>query len=675
MPLSNLNTEQKQAAMAKKGYNLVIASAGTGKTSTIVARIAYLLNEGVSPKDIMLLTFTNKAAGEMIQRVGKYFNKNITSSIKAGTFHALSYKILKDLGKNITLKQPKELKMLLKSIYEKRSFHHIGGKSKPYQSTFLYDVYSLFQNKAPNSSLKNFMKDYNEEQVVYCDIYEDIFIEYEEQKKEFGFVDFNDLLILLKNELKNINLSLEEILVDEYQDTNSLQGELIDAFGAKSLFCVGDFDQSIYAFNGANIQIIGSFTKRYKDAQVFSLSKNYRSSKNILNLANEVIKNNPRLYPKNLEVTRVGEFENPKLLVYDELYSQYFDIAKIIQNLNQPFENIAVIFRNNQSADGIEAKLREQGIPSKRKGGISFFDSREIKAIMNLLQIYNNPKDLISFIQIFEYVKGLGSSSSKELYDALCVLGDKDIKQGLLEPKDIKNPFKKKIKNYELGLFDDFLEFGSVGRFYKLGFDENFLSNPILKYAKLNNEGAKFLYELFNLYKKSLRIKNAKSIIQLVSNSYIFNEIKQNLAIKRATLKDGSIDTELKKEALEKIQIKVNLLLEISKNYHDLEKFLNSMTLGSSEMSEGSGVNLLSIHASKGLEFDVVFIIDLMEGRFPNLKLMAKGGSLEEERRLFYVASTRAKNELFLSFAKYDKTKKQNFLPSIFLKEAGFLIT
>ncbi len=672
MPLSRLNKEQLEAATAKAGSNLIIASAGTGKTSTIVARIAYLLKEqNVKPEHILLLTFTNKAAAEMLERVAQFFNKDVVSKIQSGTFHAVSYRLLKKLGYKVSLKQPKDLKMLLKTIYAKRRFDHIDSSIRVYQSSYLYDLFSLYQNSTINLSFSQWLEEDGSEHGDYFDIYEDIFEEFKELKNEYGYVDFNDLLIMMREALKKDDtIKFSEVLVDEYQDTNTLQGSLIDGFDKKSLFCVGDYDQSIYAFNGANIEIIGSFGERYKGANVFKLNKNYRSTSKILSLANRVIEHNPRLYDKKLEVTRTGECESPKLLIYNELFTQYQAISSLIKSSKTPHEEVAVIFRNNSSADGIEATLREVGIACKRKGGISFFDSREVKAMIDLISVVVNSKDMMAFIHTFEYAKGVGAALSKELFEALFKLGDGDIYQGFFHPKDIANPFKKRAKNYQLGLFDDCHEFGSVSRFYKEGFNEAFLSNPILKHARLSVDGAKFIYKFYNYMQNSTRIKHPKTLVNHILSSEIFSQIADFLAAQRATRKDGSVDEIAKKEARGRIFRKGHLLKDLAGGYSSSERFLNALTLGSSEMSDGEGVNLLSVHASKGLEFCQVYVIDLMDGRFPNRKLMSKGGSLEEERRLFYVATTRAKDKLALSYAKFDKIKKIEYVHSPFLKEA-----
>ncbi|ARU49021.1 ATP-dependent helicase [Sulfurospirillum diekertiae] len=675
MPLSRLNAEQRSAATAPSGYNLIIASAGTGKTSTIVARIAHLLNHGTQPSKILLLTFTNKAAAEMLERVGVFFDKSITSQIESGTFHAVSYRLLKKLGRNIVLKQPKDLKILLKSIHDRRRFDHIDSSVKAYSAAYLYDLFSLYQNSTVTQSFTEWLESNDSEHGLFFDIYEDIFEEFQALKREFGYVDFNDLLILMRDTLKTTDtLSFDEVLIDEYQDTNTLQGSLIDAFHSKSLFCVGDYDQSIYAFNGANIDIIGSFATRYPNANVFTLNKNYRSSHKILSLANRVIEKNPRLYEKRLEVTRDGTFEAPKLLIYDELFSQYQAISTLIKHSMHAPADIAVIFRNNSTADGIEATLREQGIACKRKGGISFFDSAEVKAMLDLVGVVVNPKDMMAFIHSFEYARGVGSSLSKELFDGLFKLGNGNIYQGFFNPRDdVEDIFKKRAKNHQLGLFDDIIDLGSVSRFYNFGFEELFLSNPILKHPKLTTDGAKFLHQFYKFMKHATRIKTPQSLINHVLSSEVFSAIAEVLAIKRTIKKDGTIDEKLKAEARARIFRKGHLLKDLASGYASSERFLNALTLGSNEMSEGEGVNLLSIHASKGLEFKEVYVIDLMDGRFPNRKLMQKGGSLEEERRLFYVATTRAKDMLILSYAKYDKIKKISYTHSPFLVEAGMV--
>ena len=670
LPLSRLNTEQLQAATAPFGHNLIIASAGTGKTSTIVGRIAYLLKNGIKPNEILLLTFTNKAANEMKERISKYFDE--AKYIEAGTFHAVSYRWLKKLNKNIVLKQPKDMKILFKSIYDKRDFNRLNYEEKPYSASYLFDLYSLFLN-SNTPSFEEWLLKRAPLQKEYVLIYEDIFEEFEEIKKKHNLVDFNSLLIEMIKELeKGIENPFKEVLVDEYQDTNPLQNRFIEALKQDSLFCVGDYDQSIYAFNGADINIISTFDKRYKDAKVFTLKKNYRSYGEILDIANKVIKNNPRIYPKSLEVTRGYKGEYPKLLVYEDTFDEYRDIANRILTSTTDKEDIAILFRNNSSADAIEAMLREKGIECKRKGGVSFFESREIKVTLDILSFLLNPKDMMSFIHIFEYARGIGSAIASDIFEALTTLGDGDSIKGLLNPDTSKRIYQKRKTSYQLGLFDDFITLGSVSKFKDLGFEEEFLSNPVLRHPKLSIEGAEFLYEFYKFLKKTKRFKNPNSIFNELINSKFLSLIINTLAKERSKEKNGTINMDLFEENKEKIKNKIKILGNLLKRYSDLERFVNAMVLGASEMSEGRGVNLLTVHASKGLEFKEVYIVDLMEKRFPNIKLSKPAGGIEEERRLFYVAVTRAKDTLYFAYAKRDRIKNIEYEASRFLIEAGY---
>ena len=675
MPLSNLNQEQLSAATCPKGYNLIIASAGTGKTSTIVGRIANLINNGTKPEEILLLTFTNKAAAEMVQRVAKFFGKDIAKRIMAGTFHSVSYKLLKQLNINISLKQPNELKTLFKSVYEKRVFFDRDDEANPYDGGYLYDMYSLYLNSNTGEDFATWIKDRNASHEIYTLIYEDVVAEFNELKTKYAYANFDDLLTIMLEKLKTEEFNFKEVLVDEYQDTNPLQGRLLDGFKPDSLFCVGDYDQSIYAFNGSDIGIISTFAKRYENATVFTLRKNYRSTKPILDLATKVIEYNDRIYEKNLEVVRTDETIKPKLLAFNELFAQYQYISQLISKSTTPHNDIAIIYRNNSSADGIEANLREYEIPAKRKGGMSFFDSVEIKFILDVLVMQLSHNDMMAFIHVLEHGKGIGKAIAKDIFDALIKLGDGDILIGLFQPNpDIKNPYDtKKVKNRQLGLFDDFLELGSISKFKDCSFEEAFLSNPILKHPKLSVDGGKYIYDFYLLMKHLRRTKNPESLIGSINSSMMYSKLKDFLSTKRATAKDGTVNPNQKTKSLSKINRKCMLLKNLSRNFKELSKFINSMILGGSEMSEGDGVNLLSVHASKGLEFKEVYVIDLMDGRFPNRKLMSKGGSLEEERRLFYVAVTRAKDVLYLSYAKFDRIKKMAFVASPFLREAGLV--
>jgi len=671
LPLTALNAEQLSAATAPLGHNLIIASAGTGKTSTIVGRIAHLLHSGVEPSKILLLTFTNKAAGEMIARLQRYFPNSVVSKIESGTFHAVSYRWLKELHPNLALKQPSELKTLFRSIYEKRNFERMNLPLAPFSATYLYEMYSLYQNASLDGFDVWFLEKYPEHEVL-MDAYMDIAQEFEKEKIDYGFASFNDLLLRMKSHLETHTIHYEEVLVDEYQDTNTLQGALIDTLKPSSLFCVGDYDQSIYAFNGANIENIATYSKRYPNAEVFTLKTNYRSTAPILSLANRVIERNERIYPKKLEVGRHGKTHPPRLLMYNDLFEQYKSIADNIKHTHVPNDQIAVIFRNNSSADGIEACLREVGIPCKRKGGTSFFDAKEIKFLLDLLSLMVNPKDMMAFIHVFEYASGVGSALSKEFFQCFLHFGNGSFMQGVLYPQVHDLPKLNPNKNVQLGLFDDDLEIGSATRFKHLDLHPNIYAHPLLKHPKIIQDGVKFFKDFHVLMTSVKGLENPSQILGNMIKSDLYAGIVEMLSTQRGRLKSGELDTEKKKQAKERIERKARLLLDLSRPYKELRRFVNAMVLGGGELSEGEGVNLLTVHASKGLEFPEVFVVDLVDGRFPNRKMMS---SIEEERRLFYVAVTRAMDKLYLSLAKFDRVKKIDYKPSQFLHEAGLIKT
>ncbi|WP_220822898.1 ATP-dependent helicase [Helicobacter pylori] len=665
-----LNPEQLKAAKALKGYNLVIASAGTGKTSTIVGRILYLLDNGIKPEEILLLTFTNKASNEMIARVAKY--SKLGSKIEAGTFHAVAYRYLKEHYPNLSLKQPKELKKLLESIVDTKNALTDDDK-KPYTSQHLYALYSLYTNALKQEDFSAWLSNKNPEHTPYATFYENILDEFENTKKKHNYIDYNDLLLLFKQAMLERPSPYKEVLCDEFQDTNPLQESILDAINPPSLFCVGDYDQSIYAFNGADISIISNFTQKYKNAQVFTLTKNYRSSKEILDLANQVIQRNERIYPKNLEVVKSGHFNKPALLNYNDNIAQCQDIAKRIV-MRKNFKEVAVIFRNNASADQLEAALRSHNVPSKRKGSASFFESKEVALALDICALIFNPKDIMAAIHVLSHISDIGSNTAKDIHEALILLGNGDLKLALIQPDKEAKIYTKKKEITSMGLFEEIFALENSSRFNSM-IDKAFHSHPVLMHPKISLNGAKMLSDFFILYTKA-PTHSPSALIKHILESAFFQTFKTRLLKERSKNKDGSYNEFKKLQAQKRFNEKMDLLSSLAKNYQNLGRFLNGTLIGSSEATQGEGVNLLSVHASKGLEFKDVYIIDLMEGRFPNHKLMNTGGGIEEERRLFYVAITRAKENLWLSYAKNElreNAKPKEHKPSVFLYEAGLL--
>ena len=314
--------------------------------------------------------------------------------------------------------------------------------------------------------------------------------------------------------------------------------------------------------------------------------------------------------------------------------------------------------------------MREYDIPCKRKGGTSFFDAKEIKFLLDILSLLVNPKDMMAFIHIFEYARGVGSALSKEFFQCFMHFGKGNFIQGLLYPQILDLPKLNPNKNTQLGLFDDDLEIGTSARFRTMGLEPTLYAHPLLKHPKLSIDAMAFFRDFYTLMKSIYKLENPSQILRTIITSTLYKDIIELLSTQRGRLKSGEVDDEKKALSKERITRKANLLLDLSRQYRELRRFVNAMVLGGTELSEGEGVNLLTVHASKGLEFPEVFVIDLVDGRFPNRKMMS---SIEEERRLFYVAVTRAKDKLYLSLAKYDKVKKIDYKPSQFLHEAGLV--
>jgi DNA helicase-2/ATP-dependent DNA helicase PcrA len=277
---------------------------------------------------------------------------------------------------------------------------------------------------------------------------------------------------------------------------------------------------------------------------------------------------------------------------------------------------------------------------------------------------------MMAFIHIFEYAGGVGSALSKELFQCFIHFGRGSFMEGVLHPLEKDLPKLNPNKNVQLGLFDDDFEIGSATRFRHMELQNEVYSHPLLKHPKLTQDGVKFFSRFYRLMATIRYETSPANILHTIIASKLYEGIVEMLSRQRGRLKNGEIDEEKKKQAKERIQRKARLLLDLSRQYRELSRFVNAMVLGGGELSEGEGVNLLTVHASKGLEFPEVYVVDLVDGRFPNRRMMS---SIEEERRLFYVAVTRAKDKLYLSLAKYDKVKKVEYKPSQFLHEAGLV--
>jgi DNA helicase-2/ATP-dependent DNA helicase PcrA len=571
----SLNEQQKKAVEICDKNLLIIAGAGSGKTKTLTYKIAYILKNNLAkPYEILALTFTNKAADEM----------NI------GTFHALSLRFLRKIGKNYTIYDKHDQEMLVKEIIQSLNL----DKDK-----FSPSKISSYISKLKNSANIEFPTKEIEK----------IYNMYEEKLVNANAVDFDNILINFTNELKNndeLRLKFQNqfkfILIDEYQDTNNIQYELIkQLYNSKNLvFAVGDEDQSIYAFRGANINNILSFSNDFLPCEIIKLEKNYRSTKNILNIANTIIKHNKMRIGKNLysEISGVEPIIKEFSTNREEAYFVANQIKKILKE-NQ-HTSIAILYRNNNLSRLFEEYLVQFGIFYKKIGSYKFFDKKEIKDILSFIKVAYNEKDDLSFLRSIGNFGGIGEKTIESIKNLA-----NNLNVSLFEASSTftQKKYVKVAKFIEfVKILQKKLEFDSISECLKFVFDEVFLSK--------------------NFYKEDLRQSNVRELI------------------------------------------------EFSKDM-DIESFMESISLydysqniDEQDIKASSSVNLMTIHAAKGLEFDYVFMVGLNEGILPSLY---HDSAIEEERRIMYVGVTRAKKNLYLSYFLSDF--HNNFIPSRFLQE------
>lgn len=605
--LKGLNEQQKKAVLHTNGPLLILAGAGSGKTSVLTRKIAYLIKEkNISEFNILAFTFTNKAAKEMKDRVGVLLDKNI-DHMWIGTFHSICSRMLRmnieKIGykSNFSIYDAADSKTLIKEIMKD---FNIDDKYTP-----VGEVVSSI------SDYKNRMQ--KPEEIIDNAIYErqknigEIYLEYEKRKKRNNALDFDDLILktikLLKKDketLKYYSNKFNYIFVDEYQDTNKSQYELIRLFSSihQNICVVGDSDQSIYSWRGADITNILNFEKDYKDAEIILLEQNYRSTTIILDAANALIKNNTERKEKNLWSNK----KDGHNIVYRNSSSAYDEAEDVILKINQMYnagynyKDMAILYRTNSQSRVFEEKLMANHIPHQIIGGLKFYDRREVKDIIAYLSFIANPDDNLSLKRIINIPKrGLGdvsinklesyaNSTSQSMYDAIY---DDELS------KYLSNSIIKKLRSFA----DDMTEF--------INLIEEYLVTDIVEeiYEK---SGYKQMLENSNKIEDKTRINNISELTSAVA------EFEKNNP-------DGNLYDYLQN---------VNLLSDVDKTENN------------------EGISLMTIHAAKGLEFDVVFLTGMEDGLFPSQRTMEEGG-LEEERRLCYVAITRAKERLFISSA------------------------
>ena len=597
MDLSKLNNEQKEAVTFLNGPLLVLAGAGSGKTRVLTHRIAYLIEKGISPYHILAITFTNKAAAEMKERVIKLIGGE-ASNMQISTFHSFGLRLIRentkylDLGNNFAIYDTEDSLTLVKKIL--KSLNIDTNKFTP----------KSFRNKI--SSLKNDLINYQEyKQYAKTDFDEmtvKVYKKYEEELRNNNAVDFDDLLILpikLFRENEDILLKYQErfkyILIDEYQDTNEAQYVLTKLLASKyqNICVVGDSDQAIYGFRGANFKNILNFEKDYKLCKTIILDKNYRSTKTILDAANSVIKNNHERHPKDLLSVK-GEGE--KITYYrarnglDEV-GYIADTINDLKNQGISLDEMVVLYRTNAQSRSFEDEFLKKNIPYRLIGSINFYQRKEIKDLMAYLKVINNPRDTISLLRSINTPKrGIGSKTIEDLVE-------------------------KSTEN-NISVLDAI------------------------------DSGKALVYK--NIIKEIQEEMEHLSLTELVDLVLLKSGLKEEL------VKENSIEAETRLENLEEFK-SITKAFEDKYGLISLPDFLYEVSLISdnTEISDSKNrVTLMTIHAVKGLEFNYVFITGLEEGLFPHSNCLYSESEIEEERRLCYVAITRAREKLYITNAR-----------------------
>ena len=660
--LKGLNNEQNQAVIEKNGAILVLAGAGSGKTKVLTSRIAYLVSQGVSPNDILAVTFTNKAAKEMQQRLSSYIGENVVKRMWVGTFHNICGRILRrDLenyktkdgrhwDNNYVIYDDTDTKTIIKNALKKLN---IDEKS--------FEIKAI---KAAISNAKNKMQDAYTYATLARDYYtqkvSEIYYEYEKCLALNNALDFDDMLMLSVNLLKEneeIRKKYEDrfkhILVDEFQDTNKAQYDLINMLypsdGSKdsvgSLCAVGDVDQSIYSWRGADFKIILNFQKDYKNTKLIKLEQNYRSTGNILEAANEVIKNNEERLEKNLYSNK-GDGEKITLYEAQDDYNESRYVAKKIENLNAKKDDIAILYRTNAQSRSIEEALMSYSIPYKIVGGLKFYDRKEIKDIIAYLKLIYNHNDSQALRRIInEPKRGIGDTTINKLISFADENGISiyESLKHLDKIEDINSGTKAKLQNFLTTIEQ--------------------ITSCQENYPKLS-EYVAYILEATG-YSPQLRqddnVENQSRLENLQAFINVVQEFEED---------DFALDSEDDLGILGNFLSQVALVSDID----EIDK---------EEKNEPS-VTLMTLHAAKGLEFPIVFLIGLEDGIFPHGRSIAFGvtnSELEEERRLMYVGITRAKEKLFLTHAKqrkvwgnFQSNPRSRFLdeiPSNLIEEEG----
>ncbi len=641
--LDELNEQQKKAVMHTDGPIMIIAGAGSGKTKVITTRIAHLLEKGIDAFRILALTFTNKAAAEMKERIERMLGNSEARNLYIGTFHSVFARILRTEGPklgypaNFTIYDADDAKSLIKSIVKEKNLDE-----KQYKASIVLYRISLAKNAlitaeeyANDSNL--IAEDNQSQRPAIASLYK----AYTERCFKNGAMDFDDLLLKMyellarfPEALHKYQLKFQYILIDEYQDTNNAQYSIIKLLGAmhENVCVVGDDAQSIYSFRGATIENILQFKKDYDNVRIVKLEQNYRSTSTILQAANAVIDNNRDQIRKTLFTeNQVGEKIKVVRTMSDNDEGKM--VADTIQELKLRYhfqnQDIAILYRTNAQSRSFEESLRRMGIAYRIYGGMSFYQRKEIKDFLAYLRIVVNPNDEEALKRIINYpVRGIGKTTLDKavllanthncsLWDILCSASFHGFKANALE------------------CIDGFVTMVKM-------FHSELIRKNAYELAMIVGKSTLIVKELFN-DKSTEGLARYENVQELLNSIKEFTETPQNE-------EDGEVGDKSMGSYLQQIAL---------------------LTDSDDDKQNADVVKLMTIHAAKGLEFPAVFVVGMEENLFPSGMSINSREELEEERRLFYVAITRAKSKLYLSFAinRYRFGQLQCNEPSRFIEE------
>lgn len=639
--LENLNKEQVEAVKTTKGPLLILAGAGSGKTKVLTTRIAYMIQNGVRPRNILAVTFTNKAAKEMKERIGKIIGEDTVKYMWVGTFHGICGRILrenidkyntttgKNLDKNFTIYDDSDTNQIIT-----RAIKKLNLDDKVYQTKLVKSVISNAKNKMQDATtFATYARDFKSQKIA--SVYE----EYEKTLNANNAIDFDDMLMLTVKLLeqnedvrKLYYERFQHIMVDEYQDTNLAQYRLVNMLYTnmkeeippeRSLCVVGDVDQSIYSWRGADFTIIMNFQKDYKNTKLIKLEQNYRSTAHILNAANSVIENNDERLDKVLYSNKGDGEKLSYYIASDEADEANYIISNIKRTANGNYNKFAILYRTNNQSRALEEACMATGLPYRIYGGTKFYDRAEVKTVLCYLKLINNTNDSQSLRRVINIPKrGIGDTTMQNL---------------------TKFANERDISLYE--------------------------AIKICEQSELNSKTQSKLKDFANLIYKFQQAKDSYTLKEFVTLVIEKSGYLAELQTKAAN------DPEYQDD-INNLQELVNVAEEFVPEEEDniLGEFLQQVALVSdldSMEEETNNITMMTLHAAKGLEFPVVFIAGMDEGIFPSQRTLQVPSEVEEERRLMYVGITRAEEKLYLVSAKRRQTwgEYKYYNPSRFIEE------